>query len=298
MDNSKLVGLKARYDRGENIIAHLKESGFSDSDAIMFSYDLQSGNYRNQFYKSPDRKEAYCEDLARDLETLGAVESLLHVGVGECITLANVLSRLKNQPKNILGLDIAWSRLKHGRLFCAEQGVPPPKLFVADLFRIPLPDNSVDVILSNHSLEPNGGRELAALRELARVAKKILFLNEPSYEVSDIHGRERMDHLGYVKNLKGSAEELNLKILEQKQVRGSINTLNPTERLIIDCSTVVNENSNGVHFDFICPVSGERLKEKNGFLCSKSSPFVYPILDEIPCLLADNAIVASHYAQN
>jgi ubiquinone/menaquinone biosynthesis C-methylase UbiE len=32
-------------------------------------------------------------------------------------------------------------------------------LVVADLFHIPFADNSVDVVYTSHSLEPNGGRE-------------------------------------------------------------------------------------------------------------------------------------------
>ena len=47
--------------------------------------------------------------------------------------------------------------------------------------QIGLKSNSVDIIYTNHSLEPNGGREEVILKELLRVTNKYLILFEPIY---------------------------------------------------------------------------------------------------------------------
>ncbi|ODN65364.1 hypothetical protein A9E74_02832 [Methylophaga muralis] len=79
---------------------------------------------------------------------------------------------------------------------------------MADLFEIPLADSSVDIIYTSHSLEPNGGREEAALKELLRVARRAVILFEPIYELGNVEAQLRMDTHKYVKQLKNVAENL------------------------------------------------------------------------------------------
>ena len=55
-----------------------------------------------------------------------------------------------------------------------------------------MPDKSVDVVYTAHSLEPNGGRELEAVKELLRITSKRLILIEPSYELADKECKIRM----------------------------------------------------------------------------------------------------------
>ncbi len=44
-----------------------------------------------------------------------------------------------------------------------------------------------------------------------------------------------------------------------------------------------------------CPISkGSLIKTNDSFYC-KSSSLAYPIIQDLPCLLRENAIVASHY---
>lgn len=50
---------------------------------------------------------------------------------------------------------------------------------------MPLKDNSIDIVYTSHSIEPNGGREEEALEELYRVANKYLILLEPDYELAN-----------------------------------------------------------------------------------------------------------------
>ena len=75
------------------------------------------------------------------------------------------------------------------------------RFFVGNMFHIPFADNSIDIVYTSHSMEPNGGREKEAMAELYRVAGKYLVLLEPSYELATDDGKQRMDRLGYVKGM-------------------------------------------------------------------------------------------------
>ncbi|HOL80730.1 MAG TPA: class I SAM-dependent methyltransferase, partial [Ignavibacteriales bacterium] len=93
----------------------------------------------------------------------------IEIGVGEATTLSYLIKQLNNQNLNIFGFDISWSRLKFAKELTKYLQIENVNLFVADLFNIPLNDNSIDIVYTNHSIEPNGGREEEALKELYRI---------------------------------------------------------------------------------------------------------------------------------
>lgn len=103
-----------------------------------------------------------------------------------------------------LGFDISWSRIQAGRNWLRENQISA-HLFVADLFNMPIADNAVDVVYTAHSLEPNGGRESAAISECLRIARKAVVLVEPIYELAPEAAQLRMASHGYVRNLKETA---------------------------------------------------------------------------------------------
>lgn len=95
---------------------------------------------------------------------------------------------------------------------------------------IPLADNSIDVVYSSHSLEPNGGKEEAALQECLRVAKHAVVLIEPIYELSNQEAQARMRHRGYVRNLKAIAVSFGANVAEYRLLEPGVasNPLNPS----------------------------------------------------------------------
>lgn len=290
-----LQKIKRLFEEGANIIEYLNEQASeikNSTEAVLISYDLQAGSYVKIDQQSPEIKEKYTTALSKTIQGLGYFDSILEVGVGEATTLANLISKLPRQIKQILGFDISWSRVKYAQRYCKEKKIHNPLLFVGDLFNAPILDNSVDIVYTFHSIEPNGGKEKQALEELYRITNKYLILLEPSYEFASSEGQKRMDRLGYVKNIFSTAKELGYEVIEHKLFDYSVNPLNPTGLTIIEKKIKSKSKENPL----ACPVTKKELKFiKNSYFCEQSL-LAYPVIDEIPCLLPRNAIIATHYA--
>ncbi|WP_434511452.1 methyltransferase domain-containing protein [Desulfitobacterium sp. AusDCA] len=294
MDKLKLLNrVKRLYSDNGNIIKYLRELGdgsVNSAEDVMISYDFQAGSYIKGYKEDPDFKQEYCNYLAEVLENLCEFNSLLEVGVGEATTLAPLLAALKNRPKMNYGFDISWSRIKYAKRFLEELNISNVSLFTGDLFCTPLKNNSIDIVFTSHSIEPNGGREKEALKELYRIAKKYLVLLEPAYEFSSDQARERMLKHGYVTQLYSVAKKLGYKIIEHRLFDTCVNALNPTGLIIIE------KNANDrVDDPLCCPLTKTDLCFKDNAYFSAESLLAYPVISDIPCLLPQNAIVATKF---
>ena len=159
-----------------------------------------------------------------------------------------------------------------------------------NLFEITLLDNSIDIVYTSHSLEPNGGKEKEGLEELYRITNKYLILLEPSFEFANEEAKKRMKNHGYVTKLYETAKKLGYDIKEHRLFDYTQNPLNPTGLIVIEKMSKTSNNSN-----YVCPISQlELTKYNDSFLFSKEGFLTYPVLKEIPCLLKENSILASH----
>lgn len=282
------------YKSGGNIIQFLKGVNGQSKNSledILISYDFQAGSYIEFVKKNPDYMDGYSKLIANEFEKLNTVvNSVLEVGVGEATTLTNVLGKMKIPVNKALGFDISWSRIHYGNRYLNEKKIMNVDLFTGDLFNIPLGDNSIDIVYTSHSLEPNGGKEKEALQELYRVTNKYMILLEPAYELGNEEAKKRMDSHGYVKNLVGIAKELGYNVIENRLFELCANKLNPTQIIII------KKNSNNLpqNEGFYCPITKTKLNRENGFCYTSEGLLAYPIIKNIPCLLPQNAIVATH----
>jgi uncharacterized protein YbaR (Trm112 family) len=293
-----LSEIRRLYRDGVNIMTHLKRSlgtRYNTDELVEISYDMQAGSYVRFVEANPARAVAYQNEVAT---VLGGVietgDSVIDVGTGEMTTLAPVAALCYADVSMGYAVDISLSRLAVGRKYLrgtlhesVSRRIQP---VVATMFKLPLADGGVDVVWTSHALEPNGGRELEAIAELARVARKYLVLFEPSYERNSPEGRQRMEQLGYVRNLEGVLAEVpGLELVDVIKMVRTENELNPTY------AHVIRKTSGERAADSLlrCPVTHGALVQRAGYLYSAKALLAYPVIEGIPVLRPDKGICAS-----
>jgi uncharacterized protein YbaR (Trm112 family) len=295
--------LQMKYYQGVNISEYLREKygAINVPEIIEIAYDLQSGNYTGKIKNAEYEqfREICCISFAEIIETfIPNYNSILEAGVGEAHHLAGVIKHLKN-PVTSYGFDISWSRIMFAKAWLLKRNCENFTLFTGDLLNIPCLDNSVDIVYTNHAIEPNGGNEEPILRELYRVAGRYLFLLEPSYELAGGEARERMEKHGYIKNLYDTAKRLGYKIVEYKLYPfpiAPLTPLNPTAIMVIEKSGEFQEEK-GQESIFACPQFKTPLQKRNNAYFSADAMRIFPIIEDIPCLRIENSIIASKYLE-
>ena len=234
---------KKAYEKGENIISLMKEKckENNSSTAIETSYDIQAGAY----IESAKNKEGFMHDFTLcqyDFykKYVSNSKTILDVGCGELTNLVKFVSHM-NKIVDIYAFDISWSRLFKGICFAkselSKKQIDQVNVFCSDIKEIPLPDNSIDVVLSCHALEPNHGYEECLLEELGRVAKEYVILFEPCFEKASKEAQQRMIKHGYVRGLPDIAENIGFEVVEQSLLPVTPNPLNPTAALVLKKQT-------------------------------------------------------------
>ena len=295
-----ILGMRAAYERGENTMAFAREmtgNRVNSAVSVLIAYDLQAGSYVADARARPKYNDGWSQQLASILDPLVSEQnSILEVGCGEATTLAGVIRHLSVKPTKVLGFDISWSRIAQGEAWLKEKQVTA-RLYVADLFEIPLEDESVDVVYTSHSIEPNGGREEEAIRELLRVARQAVVLVEPIYELADDAAKERMAQHGFVRGLRDTATRTGAKIAEYRLLELTDNPLNPSGVIVLEKTSVTafhpkNSDQNN-EIPWRCPLTHTPLVDHEDLFMSTQAGLVYPVLRGVPMLRVQHAIVAS-----
>ena len=141
-------------------------------------------------------------------------------------------------------------------------------------------------------MEPNGGHEEELLAELYRVTNNYLILLEPAYEFASEEARARMRKHGYVTNLYETAKRLGCKVLLCELYGFIENPLNPTEIILIEKNA-----DQSVENPFCDPLTRTPLTLKGNVYFSEDSLLSYPIVNGVPCLMKDYAIVTTKMSE-
>lgn len=292
-----IIGMRAAYARGENVMEWARNNSTGEATNTLVNtlvaYDLQAGNYVANARANPNFQKRWCAQLAGLIQPyIELGDRVLEVGVGEATTLAGVIKAIERPDFAALGFDVSWSRIKVGQGWLGENSVNA-RLFVGDLFRIPLADNSIDVIYTSHSLEPNGGKEAEAIAELLRVARKAVVLIEPIYELASEQAKIRMRAHGYVRDLKYVAEKQGVSIVEYGLLELCGNPLNPSGVVLMLKPNPAERISMALGECWQCPLTGMPLVDLGDIFYGENVGLAYPVMRGIPLLRGQHGVVAS-----
>jgi len=295
------------FKKGDNILGFFREKNGSDEntiDSILISYDLQAGEYRNKYYNAfndralingnrcPMKKIEYekikNEYMASIIDRF-EYSSILEVGVGEATTLGGVSANLKNRDVIIKGIDISVSRIAYGNLFLKENNYDKPELLVADMFKMPFENNAFDVVYTFNTIGDFTSNGKEAIEELIRITNKYLILIEYSYELGNEETKKRIEEHSFCKNLMGCIDELGLKVIEHKLF--DVTVYNNQSSIIIIDKQSSSESKKTVKY--CCPECKENLVTSKGNYFCNECKVVYPIIDNIPCLINKYGILYS-----
>ncbi len=289
--------LKDLYNEGVNIGVHMREKllvKHNTQDIIEMSYDLQAGSYIESMQDENwlSFMELYSQKIVDEILNLCNPASIMEAGVGEATTFSSVVKKLGSNVESY-GFDLSLSRALYAQKWLKSNDIKNSIISTGDLLNMPFCDNSIDVVYTSHSIEPNGGKEEAILKELYRVANRYIVLLEPGYELSTDEIKARMDSHGYCKDLKNIALSLGFSVIKHEMFPYCANPLNPTAILIIEKNS--SSFSSGSLEKFACPKYKAPLKKIGETYFSKESLYLYPIICGIPCLRKENGILATKY---
>lgn len=287
-----------KYKNGENISLAMREEiniNYNSEEIIEMSYELQSGSYINGMKDETlkNYRKNYSNELSSIIKNLSSVTSILEVGIGEGTTLSGVMNNFPKEVK-FYGFDLSWSRVAYAKKWLNSLSFYNHSLCTGNLSDIPFLDNSIDIVYTSHSIEPNRGREEEILRELFRVTNKYLILLEPAYELTNDENRNRMDNHKYCKNLVLTAENLGYKVIKHELFKHNARESNPT------AITIIEKNSEAKSLEeepFACPLYKTKLGKEVDCYYSEEAMSIYPIVNGIACLRKENKILATKYKE-
>lgn len=281
-----LTRLRLAYEQGTNLTELLSHEGVEvNSLAIEVIYDLQAGSYSRYVQDNPEESIKFVTEVANLITTYvlpGA--SLLDAGTGEGTSIIPLVKAL-NIPINAYAFDISWSRLSFAS--ANSRNLKTDINFaVANMSNIPMATSSIDTVLTIHAVEPNGGKEIEIVRELARVAKKYVILIEPDFDSASNDQKTRMQRLSYIGSLNDAIKASKLTIVDRISLRNNSNPLNCASVYILKTDAKKEESRELA--GWVDPIFHAELTKFEGGLRNQEGLW-YPILREIPFLRQEDA---------
>lgn len=283
----KYASAKRAYERDENIIRHLDERYPEQHlQNIEISYSIQSGSYTRTAHDpvvARNRREMH--ELIVSFLDEHRCQSLLDCGIGEGTSWLE----FSRPVESFFGLDASFHRL----MWCQKNlgnisALSRHRLCKANMLDLPFADAAIDAAVTMHAVEPNHEEDTVAIvKELARVAAKLIILIEPNYRSASPAMRERMECHAYSRNIWQAAESLESFSVEyDRPLRHANNSLNVSSCLVL------KRTSEKARPDkpFRSPIDGSPLVEQTGVLIDTEGCYGFPIVAGVACLASEDAI--------
>tara|TARA_Y100000590_G_scaffold470631_1_gene667191 strand:- start:4946 stop:5839 length:894 start_codon:yes stop_codon:yes gene_type:complete len=249
-----------------NYSKHLRKfKNLDELEIIKHSYDLQAGSYINFFYKNKKKEKKFTNEIIDIIyKNFGKFESFLDCGCGEMNVTYFLVNKI-NFIKKILLFDISLNRLLNGQKFLKKElsstNFKKLNIFASSLDNIPLHDNSINLVFTNHAIESNKENAEQIIKELYRVSNYGMMLNEPNYSNASKKQKKRMVENNYVINIPQILKKLKIKF-KKVEIKNSIASHNKTTSFII-YKKILKKNK----ISFVDPIYKKPLiKKKNIYI--------------------------------
>lgn len=289
--------LKKLYNQKVNVLDYLrkkKKKNYNDEQEIRLSYELQAGVYIKEISNKNFAKKniKFCKEFSEVFDKLGC-NSILHAGVGDAKSLTTILKLMKSSPSLVYGFDISLSRLIYAKKFLESNGFPKSDLFLSSATKLPLPDNSFEIVFTIETIEANIGKELEIIKELLRVTGKYLVLNEPIYDFKNKNICEHIEKNAYSKSLENIIKKLNVCIIDSFIMSNPLNKKNKTSIIIIKKTNNFSQKK----IKYLSPNKKSILKKYGDLLYSEKEGLVFPSIYGVRCLEVSNAIMSLRFKE-
>jgi ubiquinone/menaquinone biosynthesis C-methylase UbiE len=264
-----------------NYNKYLRSVGNLDElEIIKHSYDLQAGSYIKFFLKNKDLERKNCDEIADIIKkNFGKFESFLDCGCGEMTRGSSLIERLSFIKRFIL-FDISLNRMVMCKNFLKKYlkkiNFKKTNFFCSSLDSIPLNDNSINLVFTNHAIEPNKNNAKKIIKELYRITNYGLMLNEPDYTSASKEQKKKMIKNNYVKNIPKILKQLGIKF-KRVVMQNSIDTHNKTTSFII-----FKKKNKSNKIEFVDPFYKKKIEKKKLFYFSHILGQVYFVFKNIP----------------
>jgi ubiquinone/menaquinone biosynthesis C-methylase UbiE len=274
--------LKRLYKRNININRFFrKKTNLSEELIIKISYDLQSGSYIRSYNYMKSLKNL--NFIIKEINST-KFKSLLDFGCGELTNFYTLMKNIKTSKKVFYAYDCSFNRIFLGKKFLNKKKLSINlTCFANDSIKIPLPDNSIDIVTTVHAIEANKDNANKILMELWRIAKKKLILLEPNNKLTDeltSYSKKRINQRFKKNNYVLNLEEKIKKITSDYRIIKSnnhFNPLNPASLFIIEKNSQKYSKLNFLNPDY----NNDVLKKNLNFYFSEKTGRIFPVIKGI-----------------
>ena len=154
--------LKNEYLKGNNITDIMRKERnieHNTAEIIEVAYELQTGSYQEKWAQKELATfyNDFTKEIADRILNTCTPSSIMEAGIGEATTFIKVLKHLNLDNLKAFGFDISWSRVLFAKQLIEKENLKNVSLCTGNLYDIPFLNNSIDLVYTNHSIEPNGG---------------------------------------------------------------------------------------------------------------------------------------------
>jgi len=281
----KLVNLykiaKNRHTSKKNIQQFLKNK-LKENGGIKISYDVQSGDYIEYYNKLSKNQidKVYYPIVKAIEENFYKTKTILDFGCGELTTSHYIFNNLKKKISKYFVNDNSLNRLIIGKNYLkkriSKKNFNKFNIFCNANHKLPFKNNSIDLGITIHSLEPNNRYKTKIFDELFRISRLGIILMEPHYEISSEKQKKRMLKYDYVRGIEKMlrTKKIKYKVIKKKY---HINKNNISSLFIIEKKNNKKKNNS----TFVDPTSLTKLKVLKNYYYSKDNLRIFPIIEGI-----------------